>query len=89
MAILGQRPKYILYTGPGANIGLLINSQAVGDLVGCFEPDTPDIVSQAIRVFRDDMDGLILVRLVDPESASRADLVAVKENHDFPYRRPA
>src|SRR5439155_342056 len=61
----------------------LLNAELGRDLIRGAEADATDVPGQAIGVFRDELDGLGAVGLVDAHRARGADAVAVQEQHDL------
>src|SRR5215469_11440554 len=53
------------------------------DLVGRAEADATDVAGQAVRVFRNQPDGIGAIGLVDAHRARPADAIAVQEQHDL------
>jgi hypothetical protein len=54
-----------------------------GGAVGRAEADAADVAGQAVRVFRDELNGIGAVGLVDAHRPRRADAVAVQEQHNL------
>ena len=61
----------------------LLDAELGRDLIGGAEADAADVASQAIRVLRDEPNGIGAIGLVDAHRARRADAVAVQEQHDL------
>ena len=70
---------------PGANPDQrgLFDAEPGRDLVGGAKADAADVACQAVRVFRDQPDGIGAVGLVDAHRPRGADPVAVQEQHDL------
>ena len=63
---------------------IAVDSQRRRQLVGCLEPDTPNVVGQLIRVRFDLGDGLVPVSAVDPDGAPRRDAMLGQKEHQLP-----
>ena len=61
----------------------LLDAESGRDLVGGAEADAADVACQAVRVFRDQLDSIRAVGLVDAHRPRGADPVAVQEQHDL------
>ena len=70
---------------PGANPDQrgLFDAEPGRDLVGGAEADAADVACQAVGVFRDQLDSISAIGLVDAHRPRGADTVAVQEQHDL------
>ena len=74
--------QHVLDTRLHALRRVLIESELLSDRVRRYEPDPVNIISEAIRVFRDHADRIVPVGLIDLRSVTRADIVRLEEQHD-------
>lgn len=63
----------------------LLDAQLHGDCVGSLEANAANVPRQAVGVFRHDLNSVGAVGLIDSHGASRADTMAVQEDHDLPH----
>src|SRR3984893_6931193 len=83
MPFVHRLSKPVSDAGAHADQRRLLDAELGRDLVGSAEADAADVASQAIRILRDELDGLGAVGLVDAHRARGADAVAVQEQHDL------
>ena len=79
---LGQ---HVLQPAPGPQDGIMTESEFCADRVRRFKADARDIPRQQVRIGPYAHDGFLPVELKDPERTTRADPVAVQENHNVPH----
>ena len=79
---LGQ---HVLQPAPGPQDGIMTESEFCADRVRRFKSDARDIPRQQVRIGPYAHDGFLPVELKDPERTTRADPVAVQENHNVPH----
>lgn len=68
---------------PGSDHRGLFDAKLHGDRIGGPEANSPDVARQAIRIFRDQLDGIGAISLVDPYRTRCANTIGVEEDHDL------
>ena len=69
---------------PRSQRRIFSNPHLPGNLIGGFKADASNIPRQAIGVFRNHLDGISTIGLVNPDSTSGTDAVLIKKKHDLP-----
>src|SRR5262249_3284551 len=69
--------------GPNSDQRRLLDAELGRNLIGRDKSDAADIASQAVRVLRDQLNGIRTVGLVDPHRPRGTDPIAVQEQHDL------
>ena len=86
MSIIHGLSKRKGYAGTDADQRRLLDAEFRRDLVGSAETDAADVPSQAVWVFRDELNGSRAISLVDAHRPRCPDAVAVQEQHDLGSR---
>ena len=69
--------------GPHSDQCRLLDAELGRDLVGGAEADATDIAGEAVGVFRDQLNRIGAIGLVDPHRPRGADAITVQEQHDL------
>src|ERR1051326_3202697 len=70
-------------SGPDPDQSRLLDAELGSNLIGSDKADATDVAGQAVRVLRDQLNGVGTVGLVDPHRPRGTDPVAVQEQHDL------
>ena len=82
MAIVRELIQGIEDPAAQAHIFLMVESHLFRNGIRRFEPDTPDIICQAIRIFLHYLDAVIPIGLVDLGRMAGRDIVTLQKEHD-------
>ncbi len=69
-------------TGLSAQRRIFGDADLLGNGVRGEKADTANVVSEAVGVFGDDLDGALAIGLEDPHRSGRGDAMRVQEHHD-------
>src|SRR6266516_5743200 len=86
MALVHRLGQRIGDTGAHADHGSLVNAELHRDGIGGLEANAADVACQAIGILRHDLHGIAAIGLVNAHRPSRADPMAVQEDHDLADR---